>query len=70
MPVGDHATDRPEEEQRKAAEPLHDSLRDEHDLAVRVPLLQLGERVADLFEWIGRGNWDLDLSRRDELGHL
>src|SRR5882672_3232236 len=44
--------------------------RDEHDLPVRVPLLELGEGVADLFEWIGRGDWDLDLSRRDELCHL
>jgi hypothetical protein len=36
--------------------------RDQHDLAVRVPLLELGERVADPFEWIRRGNRNLDLS--------
>ena len=34
---------------------------DQDDLAVRVPLLELGERSLDLLQRVGRGDRDLDL---------
>ena len=34
---------------------------DQDDLAVGVPLLELGERVSDTLKRVGRGNRDLDL---------
>ena len=34
---------------------------DQYDFALCVALLELGESVADSFEWVGRGNRNLDL---------